>query len=193
MSSPISPKGTRPSPVKPPDGARRKRIKPKKKSQTPLGNCLLCQKTVIGPSVIRLQHGAIKGTKWGGTKFAPLPFEDGSKTKLICLGCANESFALCDSYQLSKQLDDLSEDGQCCLCKRVIEPQPSRNWSSAILLEYGMMKPSATKKGHRLHCDEKHRGHLHYDCMEDLNVNLRDLVDHSGDSPSYSDMMDLCG
>ena len=178
----------------------RKRALPKgNRLSAPLGHCLLCGDVVKGPAAIRLKHGAIQNKKprvrpkgrvrvrpkgkrttdSSNVEFVPLPFEDRSKVKWICYSCASEGFTLADEgFQFSSLLKDLSSDGQCCLCNKVIEPYPLEDWSSAILIERGFAE------GSRSVFIPKESGHLHFFCMDDLNIDLWRLIQQS-DEPDY--------
>jgi len=144
--------------------------------------CLLCGEPFIGPEVIRLKHGCVQHRKWG-VEFITLPFEDNEKLKWLCFTCALDNYVLSDDgKRFSSHLNGLNTDGQCCLCNRVIEPRPSEEWSSAILIELGSMKLSS-KSGITVFKPSM-SGHLHYLCMDDINIELWRLIDRS-DVPDY--------
>lgn len=172
------------------------KVQPKgNKSTITLGHCLLCGEAVKGPAAIRMKHGIIRRKKPRArpktfrvrprgrgsdsvVEFAPVPFEDRTKVKWVCFHCATESFVLADEgFRFSSKLEGLSADGQCCLCRKVIEPhRPGANMSSAVLLERGFAE------GERSMFKAKEAGHVHFFCMDDLHIELWRLIEQS-DTP----------
>ena len=152
----------------------------------PIGTCLLCEEPFAGPDAIRLRHGCVQQRKWG-TEFHQLPFDDLSKLKWLCPSCAwDNSIVADDGRRFSPRLNGLSDDGQCCLCKQVIEPYPLEEWSSAILIELGAMQQST--KGAFSIFQPQYSGHLHYFCMDDFNIELWRLIERS-DAPDYTEYL----
>jgi hypothetical protein len=94
-----------------------------------------------------------------------------------------------DVRGFSSRLDGLSDDGQCCLCKQVIEPYPLEEWSSAILIELGAMTQSS-KRGFSIYRPE-YSGHLHYFCMDDFHIELWRLIERT-DVPDYREYLSPC-
>lgn len=155
----------------------------------PIGRCLLCEEEFCGPSTIRLRHGCVRQRKWG-TEFVELPFDDHSKVKWLCMTCAwDNSIVSDDARRFSSRLHGLSPDGQCCLCGQVIEPYPLEDWSSAILIELGEMTPST--RGPFSIYRPSETGHLHYLCMDDLNIELWRLIERA-DVPDYREYLSPC-
>jgi hypothetical protein len=162
--------------------------KPPIESEPERGPCILCGDGFRGPEVVRLKHGCVRQRKWGA-EFLPLPFEDHEKLKWLCFTCALDSYVLSDDgTRFSTHLDGLNTDGQCCLCKRVIEPYPLEDWSSAILIELGAVVPG--KRGFSIF-RPKMSGHVHYLCMDDIHLELWRLVDRS-DVPNYEEYLSSC-
>lgn len=140
----------------------------------PVGKCVSCDELFYGPEAVRLQQGGIKQHRWG-TQFIKEEFEDNTPVKWVCVGCSVEGSILTDGYfEFTDMLRDLSEDGQCILCRRVIEPLPSPLFSTAILIERGLVKPSS--KGSFALFEAVHGGHLHYSCMDDLSLPLWNII-----------------
>lgn len=166
-----------------------KRVEPKRSDQPNLGPCLLCGDTFEGPTSIRLKHGCITSTQ-RGPQFSPLPFEDRTLVKWLCIGCALDNNIVEDDVSgFSSRLNGLRSDGQCCLCGHVIEPYPLEDWSSAILIEFGETIPS--NKGPFSIFRPGVSGHLHYFCMDDLNLELWRIIDRS-DEPDYEEFLPEC-
>lgn len=165
---------------------RTTRIKPKPPASVPVGTCLLCGETFSGPKALRLRHGCIQ---WDDCSagLIRLPFDDHDNQKWICHGCGLDYYILADEgYQFSSHLDGLSSEGWCCLCKREIEPYPNHDWSSAILIELGSMVPTGKGLGSLFKVAD--HGHLHYMCMDDLNIELWRLIEQT-DTPDYRDWL----
>lgn len=176
---------TRPKkPVKP------KRANPKiHKPSSPIGQCLLCGEAFSGPAAIRLQHGCVRRRKWG-VQFIELPFDDREKKKWVCYGCSLDNYILMDDgFQFSSHLKELSKNGWCCLCHKVIEPYPLEEWSSAILIERGMMEPRSNGPGSLFRVKEA--GHLHYFCLDDINIELWRIIERT-DVPDYYEWLSSC-
>jgi len=172
---------------------RMKRVEPKIYQPRQLGICLLCGEAVKGPAAVRLRHGAVTRRKWG-TEFIELPFEDRDLKKWICYGCAADSYIIEEQgLSFSAHLDKLSPDGWCCLCHQDIEPYPLEDWSSAISIELGTMTPSQKGNGDLFRV--RQQGHLHFMCMDDLNVELWRLIERTDtpDPPDYDDWLRQCG
>lgn len=190
----------RPSILKPRQGIQPKAVAPravpratprilKPPKPEPIGLCLLCGDPFAGPEAIRLRQGCVRQRKWG-TEFIELPFDDHSKLKWLCTGCALDNYVVSDDVRrFSSRLCGLSDDGQCCLCKQVIEPYPLEEWSSAILIELGAMKSST--KGAFSIFQPQYSGHLHYFCMDDLNLELWRLIERT-DVPDYREYLSSC-
>lgn len=186
-------KSRRPSistrPTKP---AKMKRVRPKVyRPSSPIGMCLMCGESFSGPAAVRLGHGAVRRRKWG-VRFVDLPFEDRDKKKWICFECAAETYGLLQEEGLcfSDKLSDLSQEGWCCLCRKEIEPYPLEEWSSAILIELGTIEPKRNGPGSLFRA--KDAGHLHYFCMDDINIELWRLIERT-DVPDYQEWLQLCG
>jgi hypothetical protein len=155
-------------------------------AQPDLGPCLLCGDMYEGPTTIRLRHGCVlRGLQ--GVEFLPLPFDDQSHVKWLCSACALDNNIVAeDLSRFSPLLAGLSADGQCCLCKTCIEPYPARDWSSAILIELGEVSPSS--KGPFSLFKPREAGHLHYFCMDDLNLELWRIIERT-DEPDYAEFL----
>lgn len=168
----------------------RPRVQPKvTKATIPLGTCLLCDEPVLGPAVLRLRHGAIRRRK-RGVQFIPLPFDDGAKIKWVCYRCASGTTAMADEgFRFSSKLQKLSLEGWCCLCHRDIEPYPLKQWSSVILLERGFNEPSG--KGSFDMFRSKESGHVHFFCMDDIDIELWRLIERT-DAPDYDEELSKC-
>ena len=147
-----------------------------------VGTCLNCGEPFSGPDAVRLRHGCIRRRKWG-TEFVELPFEDRSKLKWICSNCAWECNIIGDDGHFSERLRDLKPDGQCVLCHRCIEPYPMEDWSSAILIEVGELTQST--RGNFSIFRPSEAGHVHYLCMDDLQLELWRVIGTS-DTPDYN-------
>lgn len=158
---------------------------PKVPKREPLGRCLVCGEAFLGPDAIRLRHGCIRQRKWGA-EFIELPFDDRSKMQWICMHCGWEKSIIGDDGQFSPKLEGISADGQCCLCQQVIEPYPLGEWSSAIQVELGEM--AASSRGQFYLFQARSVGHLHFFCMDDLDIELWRLIERS-DVPDYREYL----
>ena len=176
--------------IRPKKPTKLTRAKPKiHNPSSPIGICLLCGESFNGPAAIRLQHGCVRRREWG-VQFTQLPFDDRETKKWICYGCAMDNYILADEgFGFSSHLDDLSKEGWCCLCRREIEPYPEEEWSSAILIERGLMEPKSNGPGSLFRVKEA--GHLHYLCLDDINVELWRLIERT-DTPDYTDWLESC-
>jgi len=87
-----------------------------------------------------------------------------------------------DGFRFSSKLAKLSSEGWCCLCRQEIEPYPLPQWSSTILIERGFNEPSS--KGSFDIFRPKESGHLHFFCLDDIDVELWRLIDRS-DAPDF--------
>ena len=72
------------------------------------------------------------------------------------------------------------------MCHRDIEPYPLNQWSSTILVERGFSEPSS--KGAFDIFRPKESGHLHYFCMDDINIELWRLIERS-DEPDFGEWL----
>lgn len=152
----------------------------------PTLTCLMCGEQFEGPSAVRLRHGCIRHRKWGA-EFIELPFDDRTLVKWVCIGCAKERLILSDGVlRFSSLLRGLSADGHCCLCDRDIEPYPLEEWSSMIRLEVGTMRLST--KGPFVIFQAKEVGHVHYMCMDDINIELWRLIEMT-DTPDFGECL----
>jgi len=165
-----------------------RRAAPKTTKSINLGPCLLCGGLVTGPTAIRLKHGCVSNRR--GIEFLPLPFDDQTMVKWLCIGCALDNNVVSDDVSgFSTLLNGLKSDGQCCLCGQVIEPYPLKEWSSAILIEFGMAVQSNKGPFHIFHPSKS--GHLHYFCLDDLNLELWRIIERT-DEPDYQRYLPTC-
>jgi hypothetical protein len=173
-------------------GALHNQPKPRKvqpKQSRRFGPCLVCGDTFEGPTSIRLKHGCIVRRN-SEVEFVTLPFDDNSTVKWLCMGCALDNAIVAEDVSgFSQHLQGLSADGQCCLCREVIEPYPLEEWSSAILIEFGDMTEST--KGPFSIFVPRASGHLHYFCTDELNLELWRLIERS-DEPDYREYLPSC-
>jgi len=180
----------------------RSKEKPKGKAeapivQRPVGICLRCGEPFNGPKAIRLQQGRVHYRKIGKVKetetatFQCLKFEDHSLRKWICLVCAFEGGIIEeDSFEFTSSLHGLTT-GWCTLCHRDIEPWPLPQWSTAVLLERVVQRPGIWKPDSTVGSDDGNfkalsGGHLHYMCMDDLDLELWRLIERS-DTPDWDE------
>lgn len=171
---------------------RTTRVKPKAPARVPIGCCLLCGEIFTGPKAIRLRHGCIQWDDCNASLIR-LPFDDHDNQKWVCYGCGLDYYILADEgYQFSSHLDGLSSEGWCCLCKKEIEPyhgDPYSDWSSALLIELGSMVPSGKSTGSLFKAADQ--GHLHYECMSELNIELWSIIGQSDvPPPDYREELD---
>jgi hypothetical protein len=165
---------------------RTARVQPRAPASVRIGCCLLCGENFTGPKALRLTHGCIQ---WRGHKaeLIKLRFDDHDRHKWICHGCGLDYYILADEgYQFSSHLDGLSQ-GWCCLCKKEIEPCSSENWTSAILIELGSMVPSGKGPGQIF--EPADSGHLHFMCMDELQIELWRLIETSDTPPDYQEQL----
>lgn len=91
-----------------------------------------------------------------------------------------------EGFRFSSKLQGLSCEGWCCLCRQEIEPYPLEQWSSTILIERGFNEPSS--KGRFNMFKPKESGHLHFFCMDDINIELWRLVERC-DAPDFHEWL----
>lgn len=161
------------------------------------GICMRCGDAFNGPKAIRLQQGRVHYKKIGKVKdtetatFQCQKFEDNEVRKWICPVCAYEGGIIAeDSFEFTSSLHGLTT-GWCTLCHRDIEPWPLPQWSTAILLERvvfrkGIWKPDSGAGSNDANFRAVGGGHLHYLCMDDLDLELWRLIERS-DTPDFDE------
>ena len=178
------------------------RGKPRATIQQPrVGLCLRCGDPFQGPRAIRLQQGRVHYRKIGKVHdteqatFQCQKFEDHDLRKWVCPVCAFEGGIIQeDTFEFTSSLRGLTK-GWCTLCHRDIEPWPLPQWSTAVLLERVVIQEGAWKPDSGAGSTDAANfkaiegGHLHYLCMDDLDLELWRLIDRP-DTPDFDEYVE---
>ena len=165
------------------------RVQPRREPQqtsTEVGICLYCGELFYGPEAIRLMHGKVTypNEQPNEPKFEPEPYPDTIMVKWLCLDCATEHDILGGEriFQISRRLQEMQK-GWCCLCHECIQPFPIKDWSSALRLELGIMRPSTRGNFFQFH-PTRGEGHFHWGCLEAIGLDMNAIIESEEDLPT---------